>query len=175
MADETDIQKLAEYAGRFLERKKRGEEEIYTLKDRHPEWVRGMVFKVHEDGHWAPDDYKYEYVVESLDHISEGMDPEEPELEADIYSSDLLKWLSSHRERLGLVDEAVEEHGLDWDKERGIEGMISFGQWYEKDQVFRIVVEALKERLGEIEDGIKETFRTRSGGPEGVLDWMPPE
>lgn len=170
MPDETDIQKLAEYANRFFERKKRGEEDFYALKDRYPTWIYDMVFQVHDKGHWTPDDYKYLYVVEALDHLLEGMNPEEPELESDVYTSDLLKWFSSHRERMGIVDEAVKEMG--WDEERGIEGAIALGQWREKEEVFRLVVEALEERLRDIEAGIGEGFRSK-GKTEGVLDWEP--
>ena len=172
MAD-MDIQKLAEHAGNFFERKQRGEDEIYTLKNRHPTWLYDMVFAVHDKGHWLPDDYKYQFIVEALDHLSEGMNPEEPELEADVYTTDLMDWLASHRERLGIVDEAVNELG--WNKEGGIETAISLGQWREKEDVFRRVVEALQGRLDDIEAGVGEVFKTRSGGTEGVLDWMPKE
>jgi hypothetical protein len=174
----TEIQKLAEYAGKFFERNKRGDgdEEFYSLKDRYPDWLYKLVHKAHDDGEWMPDDYKYLYVVEALDHLSEGMDPEEPEINADVYTSDLMKWFSSNGRRIQVVDEAMEELGREFDKERGIEGAIAQGQWYEKESIFRMVAEALQARLEEIEAGVSEVFRKRrSGDPEGVLDWEPIE
>lgn len=170
MPDETEIQKLSEYANQFFVSRKHGEDSIYLLRDRYPTWIYDMVYAVHDKGNWYPDDYKYQLIVEALDHLSEGMNPEEPELEADVDTSDLLKWFSSHRERMGIVDEAVDEFG--WDKERGIEGAISMGQWREKEDVFRRVVEALRERLNDIESGTPEEFKNR-GRTEGVLDWEP--
>ena len=169
--DETEIQKLAEYAGKFFEIKKIGEREFWALKNRHPVWVYDMSYKAHEDGNFLPDDYKHQFIVNALNYISEGNDPEEPRFEADPYTSDLVAWLASHRERLGIVDEAVKEWG--WDEKRGIEGAIASGQVFEKEAVFRTVVEALEGRLADIEEGKPETFMTRSRGVEGPMDWEP--
>jgi hypothetical protein len=176
--EEIDIQKLSAYARTYFAAKKRGEgsqrERFYTLEDRYPTWVYEMVKAVHDDGEWLPDDYKYEYIVDALDLLSEGVDPDDPQLEADVYTSDLLKWFSSSGRRLDLVDEAMQEaFGWEIDEKRGIEGMISAGQWYEKDQVFRRVVDSLQKRLEEIENGEREIFSGRSGDSEGPLEWYP--
>lgn len=174
--EETEIQKLAEYARKFFEGKRRppeGREEgeaFYTFKSRYPTWLYDMSFAVHDDGKWLPDDYKYEYMVDALDSLSEGMHPDEPELQPDVYTSDLIKWLASHNFRTVYVDDAVEEMG--WDKKRGIEGAIADGQWREKEEVFRIVVNALEERLEDIENGELEEFKGK-GPAEGMLDWEP--
>jgi hypothetical protein len=169
--DKEKVKELAEYARKFFTCKRRGEEDICGLKDRYPTWLYDMMRFIHEDGNWFSDDYKYEFAVDALNHLIDGMDPEEPELEADVYTSDLLKWLGSHRERLGIVDEAVKEYG--WDPKGGIESAISLGQWHEKESVFRSVVSALEERLEDIENGIEEVFKSKKGGPEGVIDWEP--
>jgi hypothetical protein len=173
--EETDIQKLAEYAGKFFELHKRGdegdEETFWVAKERHPVWIYEMNYKVHDNGKMLRDDYKYQYIVEALNYVSEGNDPEEPQFEADPYTSNLLAWLGSNSERLWFVDEAVRDFG--WDKERGIEGAIATGQVMEKEKVFRSVVNALEERLKAIEAGEMEIFKTRSGGVEGPFDWWP--
>ena len=170
--EETSIDKLAEYAGKFFELRKLGEKEFWTIKNRHPVWIFDMVYKVHDNGKILPDDYKYQFIVNALNYISEGNDPEEPpQFEADPYTSDLVAWLASHRERLGMVDEAVENYG--WDKERGIEGAIASGQVLEKEEVFNRVMDALKERLVDIENGKRETFRKSSGGVVRPMDWEP--
>lgn len=165
-----DIKELAEHARSFFKTKTRpGEtENIWVHKERYPAWIREMLFSVHDNGKIMPDDYKYEYTVNALDALVEGMDPDEPELEADVYSSALLAWLSSHLERAGYVDEATKDMGH---SDQGIMGDIMSGQWREKEEVFGIVVQALRKRLDAIEDGVRETFET---DPRGVKEWRPP-
>jgi hypothetical protein len=169
----SDISDLAEHALKFFETTQRpgaaAEERIWVTKKRHPIWIKAMLFKVHEDGRWFPDDYKYEYTVDALNALYEDMNPDEPEIESDVYTSDLQTWLASHRERLGYVDEAVKEMGH---SEQGIEGDMMMGQWREKSDVFGIVVATLRDRLEEIEAGVEEDFE---GPPEKgpIRGWKP--
>ena len=171
-----DIQELATHALTFLESKvrpARGDERetrFYTLTERYPTWVRDMVYTAHED--MMPNDYKYQYVVDTLDALSEGQDPEEAlyEIEADVYNYDLLKWLESHGERAGFVDEATRELGHN--AELGIIGDIMMGQVQEKQQVWQSVASSLQERLDAIEMEEPETFERR-GKKEGRKEWDP--
>lgn len=162
-----DIKELAEHARSFFTTHKRGEEEIYVTEKRHPTWIHKMIFRIHDNGNILPDDYKYEYTVDALDLLAEGNDPEDTQLEPDVYNHDLLKWLASHLERVGYVDEAAEDMGH---SDQGIIGDIAQGQWREKDEVFHLVVDALKERLEAIEAGEDEEFE---GDPKGVKEWRP--
>jgi hypothetical protein len=171
-----EIAELAEYALTFYETTQRpGEEEtIWVLKDRHPTWIYEMNQKAHEG--MLPDDYKYEYITDTLNALEEGRDPEEGafEIEADVYNHQLLKWLQSHGERAGFVDEAVKEMGHS--EQMGLMGDIMMGQAAEKQQVWRSVVESLNERLEEIESEIPEEFRSRSGKIEKggkIRRWKP--
>lgn len=180
MPEETEIQKLAEHALKFFTSKRRpparnGDEgELFYLPtERQPVWIFDMMYDIHEKGRWFPDDYKYLYTVEALNYISEGNDPDSPELEADVYTSDLIKWLASHTFRPDYVDEAVKLHG--WDDNGGIVTAIAWGQIAEREEVFREVVDHLNERLKAIENGEREVFRDRKGKPEGVMDWEPNE
>ena len=169
-----DIQELATHALRFFERRtrRRGEDEthFYTLTERYPTWVMEMVHSAHED--MMPNDYKYQYVVDTLDALSEGRDPEDglSEIEADVYNYNLLQWLQSHGERVGFVDEVVEEFGSH--SEMGIIGDIMMGQVREKEQVWQSVVSALQERLDNIELDEPEVFERR-GKKEGRKEWDP--
>lgn len=171
------IKALAEYALDFFEHKKRGEavdaERFWALKHRYPTWLDDMAKAVHDDGQWFPDDYKYQYIIDTLNNLSEGWDPEEGQydIEADVYNHDLLTWLSSNNKRLFFVDEAVDES--EWPKDGGIIQVIQWGQQREKQEVWSRVVEALKSRLVDIEDGVEETFERRGKGPEGVKEWRP--
>lgn len=163
-----DIKELAEYARSFFGAKEAPEPRgtFYVAEERIPTWIYDMIYAIHDNGDWLPDDYKYEFIVDSLDSLAEGADPEDPQLEADVYTSDLLKWFTSHGKRPGLVDEAVEQMGH---SPQGILEDIGLGQWYEKDQVFNQIVQALRKRIEEIESGIEEEFR----GQGSVKDWRP--
>ena len=171
-----DTQELATYALRFLESKVRPargddpETRFYTLTKRYPTWVYDMVHTAHED--MMPNDYKYQYVVDTLDALSEGQDPDDglSDIEADVYNYDLLRWLQSQGERVGFVDEVVSELGHHPDM--GMMGDIMMGQVQEKQQVWQSVVSSLRERLEAIEMEEPETF-FQSGKKEGRKEWDP--
>lgn len=175
-----DIQGLATRAVSYFERRTRpparpGDEPstFWTLKDRFPTWVQELAHKAH--GEMLPDDFKYETIVDALEALAEGQNPEEPNLEADIYNHDLLTWLASNLERAGYVDEAAEQFGHardDGPRGGGIMGDIAQGQWYEKDEVWRLVAEALNKRLEAIDLGEGEEFE-KHGKKAGPKDWTP--
>lgn len=173
--EEMTLEKLAEYAKTFFDVKTRGEgrdaERIYVMADRHPTWIYDMLFVVHDKGGWLPDDFKYEYIMAALDLLADGVDPDEPQIEPDVYTSDLMKWFTSHGNRTSYVDEAVNEFG--WDKDRGVERAIAMGQLMEREEIFHMVLDALKGRLRDIELGEEEVFKKRGGGSESWQDWSP--
>lgn len=173
-----DLQELADQVRGYFETFHRGTpkpgdevELFYKLKGYRPVWLREMVKKVHDDGQWFSDDFKYRTIVDVLDALSEGQGTEDLSLEPDIYNSDLLDWLGSHLERAGYVDEATKEYGH---SDQGIMGDIGQGQWYEKDQIARIVVEALTEELERIDLGDpQEMENTEESTRKGPKDWSP--
>jgi len=138
------VQELAKEALRYFIRKRRedGSEYVAVTKDR-PEWVHQMVYAAHNDGEILPDDWRYEFVLESL-YAIEDSDPDELdelELEADASNSALLEWLNSSMRRVSYVDEAIEELG--WTGH--VMDAIEHGQYIEKNEVLRIVLEFLRE------------------------------
>lgn len=171
-----EIQELAKHARTFFKTFRRPEDPEgvghYTLKDPHPIWIEEMSRAVHDDSQWLPDDYKYEYMVQALDSLEEGNDPEEPYIEADVYNSDLLDWLASHSYRAEFVNEAVKDMGH---SENGIIGDIGTGQYAEKREVWDRVLQALRDRLQAIEDGEPEAYEEKKK-PKGEKkqDWRPP-
>lgn len=171
-----EISELAKYAGSFFLTKTRVPEtpgaegkRYVSMKKRRPTWISDMVKKVHDNGNWFPEDYKYEYIDQSLDLLADGVNPEEPQLEADVYTSDLYEWFTSHSERAGYVDEATKSIGH---SEQGIVGDFMMGQLQEREEVFRLVVDSLTERLKEIDLGEDEVFE---GPKKSPLDWSPRE
>lgn len=144
-------------------------ETFYAIKNYRPIWLIDFIRdQIHEGGHWLPDDFKYQTVVDVLDALYEEQDPDELNLEADVYNSDLIAWFASHGERAGLVDEAVEQLGH---SDQGVIGDISQGQWYEKDQIAHMVVDVLKEHMDdeswEMEDATGPRPKT------GPKEWSP--
>lgn len=139
-------QVAAEWVKMFERRQTNDGDEIWTLRDGaaggdwesgHP--LRAAIREAHGD--MLPDDYKYRFVVESLRAIVNhdgDIDEAREHIEADINHADLLKWLSSHIERAGYVDEYVDDYfGLG--QPDSIMQVIQCGQWLEKTEVFDIV------------------------------------
>lgn len=159
-----DIKQLAERARKYFTVKKRPSgEAFWKLAKVHPGWLYRLVFKVHDEGQWLPDDYKYEYIVDALDLLSEGIDPEEgrDQLEPDVYTTDLFKWVSSHLNRQAYADEVLQEL-----KPKTLSDLLMAAQVREKEEVWSQVVAALEERLRDIEAGIPEDFG-------GSREWSP--
>lgn len=150
-----DIQELAAYANTFFERKQRPEDEdhYYVVADYRPTWVKEMAHAA--NGEMLPDDYRYQYVVDTLTALENGDNPDEPDLQADDYKTERTRWLASNLLRLSYVDEAVAELG-------GSSGEIiediALGQIFEKREVWGVVVNALQERLESIEAEEEEEF-----------------
>lgn len=139
---------VAALALKYLTTKKRTDGNVFvTTTDDAPDWVVMIVRNAHED--MLPDDYKYDYIWNALEAITQYDDPQDAEsdIEADPYTFDLLEWLRSHLDRPGMVDEAVEEFGH---SEQGIVGDVMLGQWSEKTSVFRTVLNDVEELAEEV-------------------------
>ena len=117
--------------------------EYWRTKHGRPDWVTDLCRAAH-DG-MLPDDHKYAFIVEALDYLSdEGNDPDEYAPEADVYTSDLLAWLSSNVTRSGYVDQA-RSYGL-MDAITDLNTQIAIGQVEEKREVFTLVLRFLGNR-----------------------------
>ena len=93
----------------------------WFLVDSAPGWVGDIVIAAHDEGDMFPDDWRYQFVVESLGALIDNDDPDDIEIDADIYTYDLLRWLSSRNSRCDYVDDAVADFGH---AENGILGEI---------------------------------------------------
>lgn len=131
----------------FEHRQRHDGTKYWAVEDGAPEWVRNLAFAAHEEGKILPEDFRYLFIVEALEALME--DPEEPELEAEVYISKLLEWLEAGPSyRMGLVDEAVSEFG--WD---GLFNALQAGQLLEKEEVLQLVRAFLERRIEEGEEG----------------------
>ena len=162
--DTSTLQKIKELAEEYRKgftRTQRGEETIWTLTEEARNAPRvfthtqELVAATHEDRNMAPDDYRYEWTVDALDAIAEAieydqdLEDREFEIEPDVYTHDLVKWLGSSAWRYSYCNEALSALGSN---DGGFVGLMMYGQEMEKREVYRAVLEFLTERAEELED-----------------------
>lgn len=148
------IQELAKEASEYLTRDTRNDGKAFVKQtDNAPEWFNTLCREAHGD--MLPDDYRYEFIEEALDAIAECEGPaDEIQLEADIYTHYLLKWLASRSDRYSFVDDAVADYGVPepFDTIK----VIAWGQLREKEEVLYSVISSLEARLEEIAEETAE-------------------
>lgn len=133
------IQRLAKEARECFVLKERLDGEVFwAVKDGSPPWVRDLCFKAHDDGEILSDDWRYRFIVEALEVLSECDNPYDVQIETYSYASELLSWLSSSLTRMQWVEEAVE--GMDWGDRFDMLIALQAGQLHEKEHVFNIVL-----------------------------------
>lgn len=147
------IQQLAqEYLEHFKTSEGEGGFSTYTWDDQAPEELKDLVREAHGD--MLPEDYRFNYIVESLEKIAEDYDEES--IEADIYDSDLSGWFASHSHRIGYCDQFVEDFGLPEAKNFKIINIVAGGQYMEKTEVYRSVLNSLEKIIEEMDDELDE-------------------
>lgn len=145
-----EIRQLAGEALSWFEYRKRHDNETgyWALEEGAPEWVKRLVWAAHDKGEILAEDFRYYFIVEALEAITEN--PEEPEtiLAPDIYTSELLTWLNAYPSyRINLVDAAVSDLG--WN---GLFEALQAGQLREKEEVLQLVREFLEKKIEEGEE-----------------------
>jgi len=117
------------------------------LKDDAPDELKAMVYKTRRG--IEPDKYTTEYVRHALLLIAESEGVEDlhtlhSECEPDDREKDLLDWLYSNRERIWLVEEAIEL----WEYEDTLIECIQDGQRLERQDIFIDVLDTLTKIVG---------------------------
>lgn len=152
MSTTATIQARAAEALGWFETRRRGctedGEEYVTLRDERPEWVQELVRTAHGD--ILPDDWRYATIREALEMITDADADDRDALDdaagdfadnVDVYTSDLLAWVSSGGGRVGYCDEAIDEYGF----AENLWQILSRGQYVERLEVFELVLTALRE------------------------------
>jgi len=133
------IQELAEkYADMFITAKRDNGETYLSLNEENEDLTQ-LIRDAHGD--MMPDDYKYEYIHNSLEAIAECElhdNIHEISMESDCYNSDLLKWLSSSLSRADYIDEVVNNFGYE-----SFYNTLMLAQQREREDVLRSVIESL--------------------------------
>lgn len=161
----TTVQQLAAaYLDQF-ESLERDNFSTYKRKDDADDRLQELCYAAHDD--MMPDDYKYNFIVDALGMIADAdedadLDDLYTEIEADVYNSNLLHWLSSNLNRADYIYHYIEEFGFPGIKikhydqldtsEFNFFNLISNGQWMEKVEVFNSVLASLIEITTELED-----------------------
>jgi len=144
------IQELAREAlGYFVLKERTDGEAFWAVKDDSPPWVRDLCYRAHDNGEILPDDWRYRFIVEALETLSECEDPYGVYIETYTHSGELLNWFASSLARLQWVQEAVEE--MDWEGGFDLLLALQAGQLAEKEHVFHIVLDELSRLVDEQE------------------------
>ena len=141
------------FANAFESRTRSDGSVFWATKDAAPEWVSDIVHAAH--GGALPCDWRYDKIAD-LAHAVADVTPfadfnvaQWADSVCDVYTSDLLKWLSGVSYAVDAVDEAATDWGMDT---RGIVEQIMTGQAYMLHEIAGAVVSALQERVDEFLD-----------------------
>jgi hypothetical protein len=140
MNGENSVKALATAARGWFETNTRTStgKEFWCVKDGAPEWVEDMAMEAH--GGMGADDWRYTFIVEALDSL-EDSDPDEIDMEPDVYTYELTDWLGSRADRYSYCDEAMEEVGGEF---IGTIDLLQSGQVREKREVLDSIVHTLE-------------------------------
>ena len=106
---------VKEFNNAMVSDKRNNGEIFYHLKDNSPQWMTDAIFKAHNDR--MPDDDIYSRINYILNHFVDNDDESTidslretiDELEPDVYTSDLTKWLHSRVDNVYYITQALEE------------------------------------------------------------------
>jgi hypothetical protein len=143
------------YASRMYSAMERAERPdgsgFVRLKDNceNEEEYSQIIHNVHNDlNQGLPDDFTYRVIREMLAEIEDQEDIDDPEdIEADIYTSDLLDWLREDMSRVERVDDALKD--LDGD---GIISLMMYAQAQEKEEIYHSLVSHIRDIIDGVDD-----------------------
>jgi hypothetical protein len=145
-----DTMERATLARSFFETAKRDNGvEYYRTTDDAPEWVSPLLCRAAHGG-MLPDDYRYQFIVDALDILSETDDDDEiaERLDGDVnvYYAGQAAWLASHIERFGYCEDAAKEYGMP--EPFNLSALLMMGQLAER----REVLDAVRAFLADMDD-----------------------
>ena len=141
------------YESRLTTDKRANGETFYKFKDEckaHEEQCRALALAAHDDGRMLPDDHRYAFIAEALSALSETDDPDDINLEPEIYTSELTGWLHSRNDRTCYCDDAVSEGLISADAD--MDQRLAIGQYMEKREVLGQVRAHLESELEGMDD-----------------------
>ena len=110
--------KLQQFSATFERRERDNGELFVCLADNKKDWMKNAVMAAHNVCNIGPNDSTYEMIEKVIDHLAnaEPKDADEAydalrEIESDIYTHDLLRWLGSSVYNVEYLETAVVEYG----------------------------------------------------------------
>lgn len=149
----TTIQELATIACDHVESATRDNRETFLkFDDTSPAWIQELCFAAHDAGDMLPDDWRYRFITDALHLIAEHGDfnGAENAIETDVYTHNLLQWVSSNLSRMNYVDQAQDDYGLE--AKTDMFKRLSWGQYAERIEVFGAVWSFLEGMADESEE-----------------------
>jgi hypothetical protein len=144
------IIKLADEAAKMMVNGTRKDGTTFVkFNDNRPDWMQDLAHTAHGD--MMPDDFRYRFISESLELISDASEDEDlddlgnDEIQPDVYNSDRLAWLSSNLNRAEYCNELLSGAS-------DIFEVIGDGQLYEKHEVYCLVLKFLRDLADEMEE-----------------------
>ncbi len=111
------------------------------LREGSPDWAVQIVRQAHGD--MMPDDYRFEYAMIAAEMLWNYDDPDDVELQPDVYTSDLLDWLRSRNDRTTYIDDAIRDYG----KAEQFDQDMMIAQTLEREEVLGSVRGSLEDML----------------------------
>ena len=134
------------FAAAFESRTRDDGSVFWTTRDDAPEWVSDIVRDAHDGA--FPCDWRYDKISDLAHELGQVSDPDDidatewADRAADVYTGDLIRWLSIAG-AVDAVDMAADEWGMDT---RGVLQSIMAGQCYMLHEIASGVLYALRER-----------------------------
>lgn len=146
--------KLAQQMWEQFEQAERDDgSKFWRLKHGSPEWMNGVCRAAHDHGKILPDDFRYEFITDSLCKLTEADDDTEDweldelgTFEGDVYNSDLARWLGAGGDRWWYCDQVLKDPPGDFFS------LLQAAQVMEKEEVFNAVLEALQDHADTLDD-----------------------
>lgn len=138
------IQEKAQYYLDLLVEGKRQDGATYLYFEDHDK-TQPLSYAVHNQGEYLPDDYKYTFLQQALEIIANSAedDLDCPQLEPDIYTHDLTKWLHSNPQRYYYTDQYIQDFGPPEGDNPTIT-LLQGGQVLEMEEVFHLTLNFLQ-------------------------------
>lgn len=135
---------LAQEMAQAFVQKSKGDETIDVLRPDSPPWMHDVAYSAHGDH--LPGDWTYTFIRDAVEAISQSdgdLDEAQNSLEADVYTVDLTKWLSSRLDRIAYLGDAISEGGFGGDGGKAL----ARAQLLEREEVFESVVIELEKQV----------------------------
>ena len=142
------------FASSLVTRHRNDDSTYICTVDNAPEWIKEAIHSAHGD--MLPDDWRYRMISRVADSLTDTAPDDWQECATeiadscvDVYTGRLTDWLASSISRVGYVDEAVNEYGINEDFD--LTKAIMLGQFAEYLEITNSLIASIEEQADEAE------------------------